>query len=130
MRSEQHARRVRALGDVEKVLQVPHLGGGIADVKGTGLWVPASTKSMSRISPTMVQPNAVRDFNPPLAFKNQCPLGKHHLDMKYADLLTRDDHQLAEAAASNIDEYVAELSRIAASKAGTLKGQNVKSQIV
>jgi phospholipase C len=70
------------------------------------------------LSPTIVQPNAVDDFDPPLAFKDQCPLGKHHLLMKYADLLTRDDHHLAESVATTTEEYVAELTRLAA-----LKGQ-------
>jgi phospholipase C len=68
------------------------------------------------LSPTIVQPNAVRDFKPPQSFKDQCPLGKHNIFMTNADLLSRDDHHVAEAAATNVDEYIAELTRIAASK--------------
>jgi phospholipase C len=76
------------------------------------------------LSPTIVQPNAVRDFKPPLSFRDQCPLGKHRLLMTNADLLSRDDHHVAEAAANNVDEYIAELTRIAASKSDALKMNN------
>ncbi len=87
-----------------------------AYLAGMGKRVISAPSFEGVLSPTIVQTNAVRDFNPPLAFRDQCALGNHKLLMSNADLLLRDDHHLAESRSTNIDEYVAELTRIAATK--------------
>lgn len=62
------------------------------------------------LSPTIVQADAPRTFDPPESFRHQCIKGPHNLPFD-ARGLTRDDHAVAAAESSTLEEYIAALRR-------------------
>jgi phospholipase C len=62
------------------------------------------------LASTIAQPEAPLDFHPPESFRTQCVKGPHNIPFDAASL-NRDDHAIAAAESSTVDEYVTALRR-------------------